>query len=102
MKLQNDELQKERQCDSMFFTKRKTVFDERNKALWEQAKQVLEQAGIPDIKVGAYEKELPMCGCGAKLDARDFGKHGKIDRNYYYIMVPEAVYEQAKALLEQM
>ncbi len=93
---------KERQCDGMFFTRRKTVFDERNKELWEKTKQVLEQAGIPDMKVGAYEKELPVCGCGAKLDARDFGRNGKIDRNYYYIMVPEAAYEQAKAVIEQM
>lgn len=86
----------------MFFTKRKTVFDQRNKVLWEKAKQALEQAGIQNMKAGDYEKELPVGGCGAKLDARDFGKNGKIDRNYYYIMVPDTEYEKAKEIIENM
>lgn len=41
----------------------------------------------------------PICGCGAKLDIRDFGPQGKIDRNFYYIDVPEKDYEKARTLL---
>lgn len=91
---------KRKAVENMFFEKRKTVFEERNKALWEKAKQILAQAGIQDMKVGYYEKEPPMCGCGAKLDPRNFSEKGYIDRNYYYILVPATEYEKAKEILQ--
>ena len=29
------------------------------------------------MEAGFYETEAPLCGCGAKLDHRDFGPNGK-------------------------
>ena len=46
--------------------------------------------------------EAPVGGCGAKLDIRDFGPKGKIDRNYYYIDVKPADADQAKACLKKI
>ena len=40
----------------------------------------LKDAGIKVMETGFYETEAPACGCGAKLDHRDFGPNGKIDR----------------------
>ena len=43
-----------------------------------------------------------MCGCGAKLDHRDFGPNGKIDRLTYYISVKPEDVERAKELLADL
>ena len=51
------------------------------------------------LSVTELPGEAPICGCGAKLDIRDFGPQGKIDRNFYYIDVPEKDYEKARTLL---
>ena len=48
---------------------------------------------------GSYESEPPVCGCGAKLDLRDFGPGGKIDRSSYYIFVRPEDAERARELL---
>jgi len=50
-------------------------------------------------KCGDHHDHEHQCGCGAKLDIRDFGPQGKIDRNFYYIDVPEKDYEKARTLL---
>ena len=47
-------------------------------------------------------KEAPACGCGAKLDHRDFGPNGKIDRLTYYISVKPEDVERAKELLADL
>ena len=52
------------------------------------------------MESGFYETEPPLCGCGAKLDHRDFGPNGKIDRKTYYISVRPEDVDRAKAALE--
>ena len=42
---------------------------------------------------------MTVGGCGAKLDPRDFGKNGKIDREIYWIRVPE---KDAEAILARL
>ena len=84
------------------------LFGKREKAFevwgdqkrWKTAKQVLKDAGIRIMESGFYETEPPLCGCGAKLDHRDFGPNGKIDHKTYYISVRPEDLERAKGVLE--
>ena len=48
-----------------------------DKPRWKEARQRLKDAGIKVMETGFYETEAPACGCGAKLDHRDFGPNGK-------------------------
>ena len=84
------------------------LFEKREKAFevwgdqkrWKAAKRQLKEAGIKMVETGFYETEPPLCGCGAKLDHRDFGPNGKIDRKTYYISVRPEDVDQAKEALE--
>lgn len=84
------------------------LFEKREKAFevwgdqkrWKAAKRQLKEAGIKMVETGFYETEPPLCGCGAKLDHRDFGPNGKIDRKTYYISVRPEDVDRAKAALE--
>ena len=69
-----------------------------DKPRWKEARQRLKDAGIKVMETGFYETEAPACGCGAKLDHRDFGPNGKIDRLTYYISVKPEDVERAKEL----
>lgn len=82
-----------------FFTKEKLVYKEKgNKQEWQKARELLKQAGIR-MTTTALPSEAPICGCGAKLDIRDFGPRGKIDRNMYYIDVAEREWAAARDVL---
>lgn len=84
------------------------LFEKREKAFevwgdqkrWKAAKRQLKEAGIKMVETGFYETEPPLCGCGAKLDHRDFGPNGKIDRKTYYISVRPEDVDRAKTALE--
>ncbi|MEG1594037.1 MAG: hypothetical protein RR350_06460 [Oscillibacter sp.] len=82
------------------FGKRETVFSEKNQARYELCKTALENAGIQLMESGSYETEAPISGCGAKLDARDFGPGGKVDRRTYYLAVRPEDAAEARTLLE--
>lgn len=81
------------------FKKKVTIFQEKDRGRWTAAKEALKAAGIGGIQAGAFE-ENPVCGCGAKLDPRDFGPGGKIDRNTYYIRVNQENEARAREILE--
>lgn len=84
------------------FEKRVDIFKKRDKETWTQIKNTLKEAGIPGVKAGHYLQETVMGGgCGAKLDPRDFGPNGKIDREIYWVRVPEAEEENAREALRQ-
>ena len=51
------------------------------------------------MESGIYDTEMPVCGCGAKLDHRDFGPNGKIDRHTYYLSVRPEDAERAREVL---
>ncbi len=40
-------------------------------------------------------------GCGAKLDPRDFGGHGRIDRDIYWVSVIQGDEEKAQEILRR-
>ena len=82
------------------FGKREKVFEVwGDKPRWKAARRRLKDAGVKIMETGYYETEAPVCGCGAKLDHRDFGPNGRIDRLTYYISVRPEDTAQARELL---
>lgn len=81
------------------FEKREIVFDKKDKPGWQRAKEALKAAGIRSVRGTRYEVEPPVCGCGSKLDPRDFGPKGKIDRNMYRITLPQSEAEKGRRIL---
>ena len=84
------------------FRKRVPVYKKRDKEVWNEMKKVLKEAAVPGMRSGHYLQETVMGGgCGAKLDPRDFGPKGKIDREIYWIEVPVEEEENAKEILRR-
>ena len=82
------------------FEKRVMIFEKRDKAAWTRVRRALKAAGVRGVRSGHYSHEdVTVGGCGAKLDPRDFGKNGKIDREIYWIRVPE---KDAEAILARL
>ena len=84
------------------FEKREEVFCKRDKAGWEAAREALREAGIRGVKARHCEVEPPVGGCGSKLDIRNFGPNGRIDREEYFITVPAEEAEKARKVLEDL
>ena len=83
----------------MLFEKKETFFQRQDKDSWKAAKDALKTAGIRGIRAGQYDVEPPVCGCGAKLDPRNFGAKGPIDRSMYFIEVPVKDAPRAREIL---
>lgn len=81
------------------FEKREEVFCKQDRAGWTAAKAALKAAGIRGIRVWHYEVEPPVGGCGCKLDIRNFGPNGRIDREMYLVSVPVSEEKRARAVL---
>lgn len=88
---------------NQIFGKRERVFAVKgNRQQFLQAKETLKRAGIPIMESGTYEEEMPVCGCGAKVDFRNYGPNGRIDRYTYYICVAPSDAEPARKALETL
>lgn len=72
---------------------------QKGRTHWTAAKNALRAAGLK-INSGQTEAESPICGCGSRLDPRNFGIGGKIDRTLYYIEALPEDAARAKALLQ--
>lgn len=84
------------------FEKHVDIFKKRDKASWLQIKAALKEAGYAGARSGHYLQETVMGGgCGAKLDPRDFGGHGRIDREIYWVSVPARREEEAREILRR-
>lgn len=84
----------------MFFEKSEFIFKKvGQKEQYHRCKTALKEAGIRIVEAGTVNNTIPMGGCGAKLDIRDFGPNGKVDRNTYYICVRPADVERAREAL---
>lgn len=82
------------------FGKREVIFKTvGDKERWKMAKEALKTADIEIMEAGSYEGEIPLCSCGAKIDRRNYGPNGWIDRRAYYVAVRPADTERAKAVL---
>lgn len=84
------------------FEKREEVFCKRDREGWSAVKAALKAAGIRGVKAWHYEAEPPVGGCGCKLDIRNFGPKGRIDREMYVVAVPVSELEQARSALGEL
>ncbi len=81
------------------FEKKITIFQQKNKNEWLKISNALKEAGLK-IKAGHYAADtLNPCGCGAKLDPRNFGAKGYIDREVYFIEVRKSELQRAYEII---
>ena len=81
------------------FEKRVDIFKKRDRETWLQIKAALKEAGLPGVRAGHYLQETVMGGgCGAKLDPRNFGGRGTIDREIYWVKVIAGDEEKAREI----
>ena len=66
---------------------------------WKAAKKALRAAGIRGMEAASYEKEMPTCGCGAKVNQEFLSPYGKLDRRVYYVSVRGEDAERAAQIL---
>ena len=84
------------------FEKRVAIFKKRDRETGQQIRGALREAGLPGVKAGHYLQETVLGGgCGAKLDPRDFGGHGRIDRDIYWVEVRVSDEEKAREILRR-
>lgn len=84
------------------FEKRVTIFKKCDRETWEQVKSALREAGLSGVRSGHYLQDAVMAGgCGAKLDPRDFGAKGKIDRDIYWVKVVEGDKDRAREIMRK-
>lgn len=77
------------------FSKKTIIYISKGtKQDWKALREGLKAAGIRAY-AASYEDEMPVGGCGAKMDIRDFGPEGKIDRTVYVVRVAETDREEA-------
>lgn len=82
------------------FGKREVAFEvQGDKDRWKAGKEALNAAGIEIMEASSREGETPLCSCGAKIDRRNYGPNGWIDRRVYYIAVRPEDVERTKAVL---
>jgi len=80
----------------MLFEKKVTIYKKKDKETWEKIRAALKQEGLKGVRASHYfADQVAPGGCAAKLDPRDFGGHGKIDHDIYYIEVRESDRQQA-------
>lgn len=85
------------------FEKKVKVYEAKGKkAEWKQVRKALKDAGITKISADIWQDEIGPGGCGAHLDARDFGPNGKIDRDIYAVRVPESQREKAEEVVHSL
>ena len=84
----------------VLFGKREVIFKTvGDNARWKKAKQALKSANIQIMEAGSYEGEMPICSCGSKIDRRNYGPNGWIDRRVYYVAVRPEDTERARVVL---
>lgn len=84
------------------FEKKTDIFKKKDRAAWMEIRDLLKKEGIRGMSAGHYLQESVMAGgCGAKLDPRDFGSGGKVDREVYFIRVREKDQERVQEILRQ-
>ena len=84
----------------MWFSKKVTIYKKKDRETWQKIKTALKDAGLKGFRASSYDVDsLSVCGCGSKLDPRNFGANGKIDRQVYFIDVKEEDFERAQNIL---
>ena len=87
----------------MWFSKKVTIYKKKDRETWQKIKDALKDAGLKGFRASSYDVDsLSACGCGSKLDPRNFGANGKIDRSVYFIDVREEDFERARKILRDL
>ncbi len=85
----------------MFFGKKVTIFRKKDRETWQKIRDTLKAEGFKGVHASHFFADpLCACGCGSKLDPRDFGAKGKIDRDIYFVDVRKDDAEKAMAVLQ--
>lgn len=80
----------------MFGEKKVTIFQNKDKDTWKKIKKALKDEGIKHVSSGHYFGDsISPNGIGGMVDPRDFAAGHQIDRDIYYIEVPENEQEDA-------
>ena len=86
----------------MLFEKKITIYKKKDRETWQEIRDTLKSGGLKGVSASHYAQDAVMaCGCGAKLDPRDFGAKGKVDHDVYCIKVREKDVQRAKELILQ-
>lgn len=86
----------------MFFAKKVTIYKKKDRETWEKIRSALKESGIKGVRASSYSADsLCACGCGSKLDPRNFGAKGYIDRHVYFVDVKVEDEERAKKILTE-
>ncbi|MBQ7594922.1 MAG: hypothetical protein IJU48_11315 [Synergistaceae bacterium] len=84
----------------MWFVKKVTVFKRKDKETWQKIRDLLKSEGLKGVRASHYPIDsLNACGCGAKVDPRNFGAKGYIDRDVYFVDVKEEDLQRAKEII---
>lgn len=84
----------------MWFAKKVTLFKRKDRETWQKVRDALRECGFKGVRASHYAIDsLNACGCGSKLDPRNFGAKGYIDRDVYFVDVREEDLGRAKALM---
>ena len=85
----------------LWFSRKITIFKKKDRETWQKIKDALKESGLK-IRASSYSVDsLCACGCGSKLDPRNFGANGKIDRDVYFVDVKADDVERAKNILSE-
>ena len=85
----------------MFFEKKVTIFKKKDRETWQKIKDTLKAEGFWGVRASHYFADtLCACGCGSKLDPRNFGVKGKIDRDIYFVDVRKDDAGRAQTILK--
>ncbi|MGI6211825.1 MAG: hypothetical protein ACOYJJ_04550 [Anaerovoracaceae bacterium] len=70
------------------FEKKTEIYKKKDRDTWLRIREVLKSEGFRGVRANHYFADVVANGgCGAKLDPRDFGAAGKVDREIYTIRV---------------
>jgi hypothetical protein len=86
-----------KQEKGMFGEKKVTIYKKKDKESWQKIRKALKEEGIRHVRSGHYLADsIGINGIGGMVDPRDFGAGHPIDRDIYYIDVPESLEESAR------
>ena len=86
----------------MWFTKKVTLFKKKDRDTWQKIRDILKSEGFTGVRASHYSADsLNACGCGSKLDPRNFGAGGRIDRAIYYVEVRQENEQKARNILAE-
>ena len=78
------------------FEKKEYIYRKKDKETWKQIKAAIRAEGVKGVSFGFFDGDtLPTCGCGAKLDPRNYGEKGFADHNVYYAKAKVSAKEAA-------